>query len=88
MIQDDLSDDDCICSYRKTPNGKKFSVTNKLALKFLRAHVQSEESHEALGLKISQIGLDSLRASSAMAMFLNRIPVATIMLLGRCGRGL
>jgi len=38
---------------------------------------------EAYGLPSKDIGLHSIRASGAMAMYLNGVPVYTIMLLGR-----
>jgi hypothetical protein len=38
---------------------------------------------ESLNIKAEECGLHSLRSSAAMAMYLNGIPVYTIMLLGR-----
>ena len=37
----------------------------------------------ALGFKVSEIGTHSIRSGSAMAMYLDDVPVYTIMLIGR-----
>jgi hypothetical protein len=42
-----------------------------------------EVDSETLNIKPEECGLHSLRTSAAMAMYLNGIPVYTIMLLGR-----
>ena len=47
------------------------------------AHFRQIHRLFGLGLHPEDIGLHSLRASAAMAMYLNGIPVYTIMLLGR-----
>ena len=61
---------------------KMGKLTGKLALKMLRDFIRSID-YKSLGLIISRIGLHSLRSSAAMAMYMNHIPVYTIMLLGR-----
>jgi hypothetical protein len=48
----------------------------------LRQSLRTVDS-EALNIKADECGLHSLRSSAAMAMYLNGIPVYTIMLLGR-----
>jgi hypothetical protein len=40
-------------------------------------------AHGNFGLTPDEIGLHSMRSSSAMAMYLHKVPVYTIMLLGR-----
>jgi len=62
---------------------KKLSkVTSSIALQLLRSHIRSID-HLSLGITPDEIGLHSCRSSSAMAMYLNHVPVYTIMLLGR-----
>ena len=63
-------------------NGKKGILTGKLALEMLRAFVASID-YLSFGLTLSRIGLHSLRASAAMALFLNGVSPYVIMLLGR-----
>jgi hypothetical protein len=64
-------------------SGVKFDLTSTDALKFLRDYVKSID-FTSLGLKSEKdIGLHSIRSSAAMAMYLNHVPVYTIMLLGR-----
>jgi hypothetical protein len=48
----------------------------------LRQSLRDADS-ESLNIKADECGLHSLRSSAAMAMYLNGIPVYTIMLLGR-----
>jgi hypothetical protein len=58
-------------------------MTGTLALKLLRSYVALID-HHGLGITSPiQVGLHSLRSSAAMVMYLNRVPVYTIMLLGR-----
>jgi hypothetical protein len=57
-------------------------LTGPVALKLLRQFVSSID-YVALGLDPKEIGLHSCRSSSAMAMYINKVPVYTIMLLGR-----
>jgi hypothetical protein len=58
-------------------------MTGTLALKLLRSYVELID-HRGLGITSpTEVGLHSLRSSAAMAMYLNRVPVYTIMLLGR-----
>ena len=65
-------------------NGTKAHVTAKVGLQRLREFIGSIDNEgEGWGLLPLQIGLHSLRSSSAMAMKLNNIPIPTIMLIGR-----
>lgn len=57
-------------------------LTGAAALIQLRAFVKTQDC-AGLGITPDEIGLHSARASAAMAMHLNHIPVYTIMLLGR-----
>jgi hypothetical protein len=61
--------------------GKVWDLTAKAALAHIRCFIASVDP--VFGLKPKEIGLHSLRSSAAMAMYLNGIPVYTIMLLGR-----
>ena len=63
-------------------SGKCRDVTGPIALQLLRAHIQSID-YRSLGISPETIGLHSCRSSAAMAMYLNHVPVYTIMLLGR-----
>jgi len=76
------SDDTFIYTFVRDADGKRCELTSKAALDFLRSFVKSID-YKSLGLDPKDIGLHSLRASAAMAMYLNGIPVYTIMLLGR-----
>jgi hypothetical protein len=51
------------------------------ALNMLRDFIATVDPD--LNLKPHKVGLHSLRSSAAMAMYLNKVPVYTIMLLGR-----
>ena len=62
-------------------NGRLWDLTAKAALAHLRCFIASVDP--VFGLKPTEIGLHSLRSSAAMAIYLNGIPVYTIMLLGR-----
>jgi hypothetical protein len=63
-------------------NGTFADLHSKTALMMLRQLLRTVDS-EALNIKPEECGLHSLRSSAAMAMYLNGIPVYTIMLLGR-----
>ena len=63
--------------------GRRRNMTGNLARTLLRDHIENYTDYAAYGLIISQIGLHSLRSPSAMAMYMNHVPVYTIMLLGR-----
>jgi hypothetical protein len=63
-------------------NGTFADLSSKAALLLLR-HFLREANSESLNIKPEECGLHSLRSSAAMAMYLNGIPVYTIMLLGR-----
>jgi hypothetical protein len=65
----------------RNSKGKKATITNKIALQLLRQHVATIDPD--YGIHQDEVGLHSFRSSSAMAMYLNGIPVYTIMLLGR-----
>ena len=62
-------------------NGKKGTLTGKLALAMLRTFISSID-FQSYGLTISRIGLHSLRATAAMALFLGGVSPYVIMLLG------
>ena len=70
-----------IFSY-KSVSGKIHDVTSSIALQLLWSYIRSIDYH-SLGITPEEIGLHSCRSSSAMAMYLNHVPVYTIMLLGR-----
>ena len=63
-------------------NGKTFKISGQDTLTAIRAaaHCIGESK---LGFKISDIGTHSLRSGAAMAMYLDDVPVYTIMLIGR-----
>jgi hypothetical protein len=63
-------------------NGTMTSLSSKAALLMLRQSLRDIDS-EAVNIQPDECGLHSLRSSAAMAMYLNGIPVYTIMLLGR-----
>jgi hypothetical protein len=62
-------------------NGNVRELTAKAALMHLRDFIGTVNDN--YGLNKEDIGLHSIRASAAMGMYLNGIPVYTIMLLGR-----
>ena len=64
----------------KNEKGRWRDLKSKTALTFLRDFIDTVD--EAYGLPSKDIGLHSIRASGAMAMYLNGVPVYTIMLLG------
>ena len=69
-----------VFSYADKKN-KLWDLTSKAALEHLRCFIASVDP--VFGLKPKEIGTHSLRSSAAMGMYLNGIPVYTIMLLGR-----
>jgi hypothetical protein len=80
MLADGNKPDDPIYTYRNE-KGKFSNLSSKSALNMLRDYIATVDSD--LNLKASEVGLHSLRSSTAMAMYLNKVPVYTIMLLGR-----
>jgi hypothetical protein len=81
MLADKWGPKDYVYKYRQE-NGTWSSVTSQAALLMLRQFLRDTNS-ELLNIKPDECGLHSLRSSAAMAMYLNGIPVYTIMLLGR-----
>jgi hypothetical protein len=75
------SPDAFIYSYLSS-TGQISDVSSSSALQLLRSYIRSID-HQGLGITPAEIGLHSCRSSAAMAMYLNHIPVYTIMLLGR-----
>ena len=69
-----------ISTYRDR-KGKIGKVSNTVGLAFLRQFISTVPA--VYGLTPDNIGLHSIRSSAAMAMYINQIPVYTIMLLGR-----
>ena len=63
-------------------NGRIQHLTSAEMVDSLRAAVTAI-GEEKLGFKSSEIGTHSLRSGAAMAMFLDQVPVYTIMLIGR-----
>ena len=63
-------------------NGKIFSVTGKDALIAIRAAATCIGTQK-LGFDINEIGTHSIRSGAAMAMYLDDVPIYTIMLIGR-----
>ena len=63
-------------------NNKILHVSGTNALHSLRAAAHSI-GESSLGFKISDIGTHSIRSGAAMTMYLDEIPVYTIMLIGR-----
>jgi hypothetical protein len=66
----------------KGDNGPTRDFDSATALRMLRGFISSVD-HKGLGLNPKRIGLHSLCLLAAMAMYLNGVPVYTIMLLGR-----
>ena len=66
----------------ETTDGKKGAVTGKAARKILQEFI-SQTSYRNLGLFADKVGLHSIRSAAAMAMYMNKVPVYTIMLMGR-----
>jgi hypothetical protein len=82
MIAMGLSDEALISAYRATPQSRTLVITSAMAIELLRTDISGHD-YKADGLSLDRIGLHSLRSSGAMAMYLNKVPVPTIMLLGR-----
>jgi hypothetical protein len=81
MQRQGMSDDDFVFSFIHETTGRKTSFTSKVARDMLRSFIRSQPTN--YGIAAEEIGLHSMRSSSAMAMYLNKVPVYTIMLLGR-----
>ena len=62
-------------------NGKLMDMMTDTARDHLRNFIATVD--KKWGLNSDDVGLHSMRTSAAMAMYLNKIPVCTIMLLGR-----
>ena len=59
-------------------------IERQVALELLRIFLRSiPQETAALGINPEEVGLHSLRSSAAMAMYLNGVPICTIMLIGR-----
>ena len=67
-------------TYRDS-NGRFRDMTNKIALRLLRAFIKAEG--RPFGLYENDIGLHSIRASAAMAMHMNKVPDYVIRKMGR-----
>jgi hypothetical protein len=74
---------DCEIYYFIKSNGSISTLDNKAARALLRHFCKFEVDLAPLGIHPDEIGLHTPRSSSAMAMYLNGVPVYTIMLLGR-----
>jgi hypothetical protein len=72
--------DDFLYRY-KAADGTIMEMTGNLAVEHLRDFIKTVPTD--FGLPAKDVGLHSLRSSAAMAMYLNKIPVYTLMLLGR-----
>jgi hypothetical protein len=81
MLDDQTKPTDPVFRFRQD-NGTLTDVHSRSALAMLRQALRELDS-ESLNIKAEECGLHSLRSSAAMAMYLNGIPVYTIMLLGR-----
>ena len=57
-------------------------VTSKMMVESLRDAVKAT-GEEKLGFKAEEIGTHSIRSGAAMAMYLGKCPVYTIMMIGR-----
>jgi hypothetical protein len=66
----------------KGEDGRTRDFDSATALRMLRGFISSVD-FKGLGLDPKRIGVHSLRSLAAMAMYLNGVPVYTIMLLGR-----
>ena len=76
------SDDDSKNCYFLTEDGRITHINSAQVLPRLRATV-GIIGNEKLGFSEDDIGLHSLRAGGAMAMFLSGVPTITIMRIGR-----
>jgi len=74
------SDDTQVYTY-VNEQGRRKILTGAYALSVLRDYMKKIDP--SYNLPAKDIGLHSVRASAAMAMYLNDIPVYTIMLIGR-----
>jgi hypothetical protein len=81
MIRDKNKEKDPVYKVR-LDNGTFTDLNSRSALVMLRQSLRDINSDD-LNIKAEECGLHSLRSSAAMAMYLNGIPVYTIMLLGR-----
>ncbi len=81
LLSEGATSDTFLYTYLAT-DGKQKVIDGKSALQSLRLFIANSDAAD-YGIAASEIGLHSLRASAAMAMYLNRVPVYTIMLLGR-----
>ena len=63
-------------------NGKLHFITSNDALRALKAAAMAI-GESILGFKVNDLGTHSLRSGAAMAMYLDEVPVYTIMLIGR-----
>jgi hypothetical protein len=77
----DASESDFINKF-KGDDGRTRDFDSATALRMLRGFISSVD-FKGLGLDPKRIGIHSLCSSAAMAMYLNGVPVYTIMLLGR-----
>ena len=76
----DTSEDTYINTFRS--NRKLYEVSGDDMKNAIRA-AASVLGESTLGFKISEIGTHSIRSGAAMAMYLDDVPVYTIMLIGR-----
>jgi hypothetical protein len=76
-----ITDYETVISTYSDRKGRFSKISNTMGLLYLRAFIATVP--EVYGLKPEDIGLHSIRSSAAMAMYINQIPVYTIMLLGR-----
>ncbi|GKY93514.1 hypothetical protein MPSEU_000318800 [Mayamaea pseudoterrestris] len=77
-----MSEDDDYFYYYEADDGKLAALHTKMALAFLRDFI-SFNNPESIGLSVDTIGLHSIRASAAMAMYMSGVPITTIQLQGR-----
>ncbi|GKY96663.1 hypothetical protein MPSEU_000625900 [Mayamaea pseudoterrestris] len=77
-----MSEDDDYFYYYEANDGTLAALHTKMALGFLRNFISSNNP-ESIGLSVDQIGLHSIRASAAMAMYMSGVPITTIQLQGR-----
>jgi hypothetical protein len=80
MLADKNRLDDFIYRFRQD-NGSFANLHSNTALVMLRNFISM--CGDEFNIKAKDVGLHSMRSASAMAMYLNGIPVYTIMLLGR-----
>lgn len=83
MKRKGLIDDNAPIYCYETEDGEVGHISAKVARELLRTFVRLEVDYDAMGFHWEDIGLHSIRASAAMAMYLNGVPVCTIMLIGR-----